>query len=127
LTAGPDNCAKVANTNQLNTDAANTAANRPGADTLGNACDDDSDGDGYTNTQETTVGENPLTYCIIMRADVDGDGTVSILDLAKVAGKFAQSVPPAPERYRQDADNAISILDLADMAAVFTKPVSACP
>jgi hypothetical protein len=124
-----DNCPIVPNANQLNTDAANTALNRPGADALGDACDDDKDGDGYTAAQEAAVtgGKNDLVYCQIMRADVDNDGTVSILDLAKVAVYFTQTVPPAPERYKQDADSTISILDLTKMAEVFTQHVTACP
>jgi hypothetical protein len=75
----------------------------------------------------TALGKNPALYCNIMRADVDGDGGVSILDLTKVAQKFTQSVPPAPERYNQDADNQISILDLTRIAQVFTQKVTACP
>ena len=125
-----DNCPNVPNTYQQNTDAANAAANRPGADTLGDACDDDIDGDGYTNVQEANVvggPENPAAYCPIMRADVDGDGAVSILDLTKVAQKFTQSVPPAPDRYRQDADFSISILDLTKMAQVFIQHARDCP
>ena len=62
-----------------------------------------------------------------MRADVDGDGAVSILDLTKVAQWFTKSIPPAPQRYAQDADNLISILDLTKMAQVFIQNVSACP
>jgi hypothetical protein len=124
-----DNCPFDRNPTQTNTDAANTAANRPGADALGDACDDDKDGDGYTSEQEKAVtgGKNDLAYCQIMRADVDNDGAVSILDLAKVAVYFTQSVPPAPARYSQDADNKISILDLTKMAQVFTQHVTACP
>jgi alpha-tubulin suppressor-like RCC1 family protein len=124
---GPDNCLLTPNADQLNTDAANTALNRPGADALGDACDDDISGDGYGNVKKAALGKNLLIYCPIMRADVDGDGAVSILDLAKVAQYFTQSVPPAPERYKQDADNQISILDLTRMAQVFTQHVSACP
>ncbi len=110
---------------QTNTDAPNTAANRPGTDALGDPCDSDKDGDGYTTAQEAAVApaKSDLSYCITMRADVDGDLGVSILDLAKVAQYFAQSVPPAPERYKQDADASISILDLTRMANVFTKHV----
>jgi Thrombospondin type 3 repeat len=97
-------CPGIANADQLNTDAANTALNRPGADPFGDVCDGDIDGDGYTNAQEIALGKDPALYCPIMRADVDGDGAVSILDLTKAAQYFAQSVPPAPERYKQDAD-----------------------
>ena len=125
-----DNCPGIANPGQQNTDAANTNANRPGADAFGDACDDDIDGDGYTNAQEAAViggPENPAAYCQIMRADVDVDGAVSVLDLTKVAQWFTKSIPPAPDRYRQDADNLISILDLTKMAQVFIQNVSACP
>ncbi len=124
-----DNCPQIPNNSQANTDAANTNANRPGADALGDACDGDADGDGYTAAQEAAVvpAKNDLIYCPIMRADVDGDGAVSILDLTKVAQYFAKNVPPAPDRYRQDADLGISILDLTKMAQVFIQNVSACP
>ena len=110
----------------MNTDAAEYRSNRPGTDTLGDACDDDSDGDGYTNALESGISEDPLTYCGTMRADLDGDEAVSILDLTLAAGKFTQSVPPAPDRYRQDADLTISILDLTRMATVFTQNVDSC-
>ena len=87
----------------------------------------DTDGDGYSDAREIELGEDPGTYCRIMRADVDGDGSVSILDLPIVAQYFTQSIPPAPTRYNQDADSAISILDLTKMATVFTQPVATCP
>jgi len=127
LLPGPDNCPFTPNTAQTNTDAANTALNRPGADALGDACDDNISGDGYTNAQHVALAKDPTKYCNIMRADVDGDGAVSILDLTRVAQSFIQSIPPAPERYNQDGDNKISILDLTRMAQVFIKPVTACP
>ena len=122
-----DNCTLAVNPGQQNTDGNNSALGRAGQDALGDACDDDIDGDGYTYAQETTLGKNPAVYCSIMRADVDGDHVVSILDLSRVAGSFGQSVPPAPERRNQDGDHTISILDLSKMAAVFTLPVSMCP
>lgn len=126
---GDDNCPAVANADQANLDAANTAANRPGGDALGDACDDDADGDGYTDAAELArvPVENPLSYCTIMRADVDADGVVSILDLTRVASKFTQAIPPAPARYAQDADSLITILDLTRMANDFIQNVSACP
>ncbi len=123
-----DNCPSTANPTQTNTDSGNTAANRPGTDTLGDACDDDVDGDGYTDAQETALlpAENPLLYCNIMRADVDGDHVVSILDLTLAAARFTQSIPPSPARLNQDSDTVISILDLTRMGNVFTQAVSAC-
>ena len=110
---------------QTNTDAPNTAANRPGTDALADPCDPDKDGDGYTTAQEAAVApaKSDLSYCATMRADVDGDLGVSILDLTKVAQFFSQTTATAPERYKQDADNSISILDLTRMANVFTKHV----
>lgn len=122
-----DNCPTVANSSQINTDGANAASNHAGADVLGDACDLDRDGDGYPDALEIAMGKNPNAYCIRMRADVDGDGSVSILDLARVARYFIQSIPPAPERYNQDNGASISILDLAIMATVFIQPVSGCP
>ena len=61
------------------------------------------------------LGKDPLVYCPIMRADVDGDGQVSILDLAQVAGQFLETVPPAPARLDQGPpprDNTVDILVL---------------
>ena len=92
-----------------------------------NPANPNTSGDGYTDGQHVALGKDPNVYCSIMRADVDGDGAVSILDLTRVARYFIQSVPPAPERYNQDGDSAISILDLTRMAQVFIQPVSACP
>ncbi len=86
----------------------------------------DSDGDGYTDAREIELVEDPQSYCEIMRADVDGDGAASVLDLTKVAAYFGGSVPTAPERYDQDADTQISILDLTKMATVFGASVAAC-
>ena len=129
FTGAADNCAFDANPTQTNTDFPNTGVNLPGADALGDACDGDIDGDGYTNAQETALipAENPNVYCDAMRADVDGDNAVTILDLAIAAGQFLNNVPPAPERLKQDADNAITILDLTKMANLFLQNVSACP
>lgn len=121
-----DNCPAVGNPDQLNTDAANTALNRPGADPLGDACDGDIDGDGYTNAQEAALGD-AMAYCGIMRADVDGDRAVTILDLSVLAQHFLEPVTPATARHNQDADNAITILDLAAMANLFLQSVIACP
>ena len=122
-----DNCPNFANTSQTNTDAANTSANRPGADTSGDACDDDDDGDGYSDAQEDSLAKDALVYCPIMRADVDGDGVVTIVDLGQVATDYGKQIPPAHPRYNQDSDNFVSIVDLAFMASKYLKPVTLCP
>ena len=72
------------------------------------------------------MGYDPLSYCRIMRADLDGDHVVSILDLTIVANFFAQQIPPAPERRNQDNGMSISILDLTLMAQVFTQSITLC-
>lgn len=89
----------------------------------------DTDADGYADGAELNLGKDPLTYCAIMRADVDANGVVSILDLTQVASQYAQSIPPGNPRYDQNKppDNQISILDLTIQASVYGQPVSACP
>ena len=89
----------------------------------------DSDGDGYTDTQEVQLGKQPFSYCAIMRADITGDGVVNLLDLRQLALVFTQSTPPASARAQlNNPDDAhIDGLDLLVMASVYTEPVSLCP
>jgi hypothetical protein len=87
----------------------------------------DSSGDGYTDVEKIALGTDPLHYCAIMRADVDHDGNVSIIDLSLVAGAFGQTIPPADERLDQNADNVITIGDLGLQAGVFGSSVMECP
>jgi hypothetical protein len=90
----------------------------------------DTDGDGYSDGQEVALGKDPLAYCYIMRADVDGDGIVSTVDFSLVAAYFLQYIPPAPGRYDQAPlpfDRIITIIDLANMASEFLQNVTACP
>ena len=90
----------------------------------------DGDGDGYSDAQEAALGKDAFAYCATMRADVDGDGAVSIVDLSIVAGQFLQSIPPAPDRYAQGPppfDGQVTIIDLSKMADQFLRSVSVCP
>lgn len=121
-----DNCPMVSNTDQTNSDGANSAAGRPGEDTDGDACDDDDDGDGYSDARETAMGHNPTSYCVIMRADVDGDSNITILDLSMAASAFNKSIPPANPRLDQDGDSAVTILDLSRMAGSYQRATTAC-
>jgi hypothetical protein len=76
---------------------------------------------------ETGLAENPLLYRTIMRADVDGDNVVTILDLSQVAASFGMPIPPAPARRNQDGDSTITILDLSKQAGVYLQNVALCP
>jgi sugar lactone lactonase YvrE len=87
----------------------------------------DTDGDGYPDVLEQALNKDTNAYCNIMRADVDMDGAVTILDLSHVAKDFGKSIPPAAARNDQDADGMITILDLSRQAAVFGKSVILCP
>ncbi len=120
-----DNCPYLPNAGQANTDLTNGAKGWAGTDALGDACDDDDDGDGYTDVREGQLGENALLYCPIMRGDVNGDGIVNLLDLAATALVFGQ--PVSNSRLNQNADNVINLLDLAKEALYFGQNVSACP
>lgn len=88
----------------------------------------DSDGDGYTDTQEQAITKNPFAYCPAMRADVNGDAKVTILDLSLVAGAYNEDVPPASARLDQNGDGKITILDLSLQGGVYNEGIAtACP
>jgi hypothetical protein len=61
-----------------------------------------------------------------MRADIDGSGSVNLLDLSAVAGAFNEQIPPASARLDQNGDGRINLLDLAINAAAFGGHVSDC-
>ena len=89
----------------------------------------DTDGDGYTDDEEIALGKDPLTYCAVMRADINGSGVVDGLDLAVFAQSFTLTVPPAPARVDQShpPDGKIDGIDLAAFAGVFSEHVDVCP
>lgn len=84
-------------------------------------------GSGYgCLTTLDTVG--PLKTTKLAQSDIDLDGVVSVLDLAKVASWFGNPVDPNPSDPRwegnMDGDGTISILDLVAMAANYGRSVS---
>lgn len=87
----------------------------------------DTDGDGYPDVLEVSLGKDPNTYCAIMRADVNGDHVTNLLDLAAVALQFGQDIPPGNPRYDQNQDAKLNLLDLASQALVFGQDIDACP
>jgi hypothetical protein len=70
----------------------------------------------------------PLTTKNLAKSDVDLDGTVSILDLAKVASWFGNTINPSSSDPRwegdMDGDGHITILDLSAMASNFGRSVA---
>ncbi len=69
-----DNCPLVVNPTQLNTDG----------DSQGDACDNDDDNDGVTDTVEIALGTNPLsvTSWSSLPKDSDGDGITDTKEVA---------------------------------------------
>jgi hypothetical protein len=79
----------------------------------------------HTATPTATPSPTPTaTPCALMRADIDRDQAVSIMDLSAVAGAFGQTIPPAPSALEQGSDGNISVLDLAAVAGQFGRPVA---
>jgi hypothetical protein len=78
-------------------------------------------------TRRAVVRKTPSAPCAIARADVDGDGAVSIFDVNKVTSHVGETVPPAPPELDQDGDGAITVLDLNLVTGVFVHNVDECP
>jgi dockerin type I repeat protein/thrombospondin type 3 repeat protein len=137
---GTDNCPTVSNPSQTNTDGNNMAMYRGGQDGLGDACDNNISGDGYTNAHHTALGKDPTKYCAIMRVDYNGDETVNALDLNILGKKFLQmythvdppdgvdvSVPMSVQRVDANGDLSINGLDLNMLTKNWFKTASMCP
>lgn len=90
------------------------------------ACGGGGDGDA-TKAAKPVARKTPSGPCTIARADIDGDGTVSIFDLTKVSARYGEKIPPAPPELDQDGDGAITILDLNLVTSVFVRQVNDCP
>ena len=85
----------------------------------------DSDGDGYTDAREASIGRDPHAYCATMRADIDGDGVITPNDLALVAQRLGSSEPFA--RRNQNRNRKINSTDLRIVARHMTQRVADCP
>jgi hypothetical protein len=129
ISGAVDNCAFDNNPAQTNTDAVNTSIGLPGADTAGDACDADDDGDGCTDVQETglnpTLGgdRNPLDPWDFY--DVTGSRSIDLVDTLAVLQHFGHGPNDDPldqrlDRYSPDAskpwrtaeaNNGVTLLD----------------
>lgn len=70
----------------------------------------------------STVQSDPLIlHAAVVPVDVNGDGTVNILDLVFVAGQFGAPVTAANEAADVNGDGTINILDLTRIAQNFGK------
>ncbi len=114
--AGVDNCPLIANTDQLNTDG----------DALGNVCDPDDDGDGFSDVAETFMGTDT-----VLRCGTDGwppdlapatrDQTVNIIDIGEMRPVFNSTAPGPPYVARKDltTDGRINIVDIGTLRPFF--------
>ena len=138
IVAGPDNCALIPNTNQLNQDT----------DSLGNACDNcdtvtnpdqinidgDADGDacdagdfdldGFADRVEYAAGTDRGASCPTSAShnawppDINNNGFSDTADISAVTGSFGLAVPPAPARHNiaPDPPAANPFVDTQDIA-----------
>ncbi len=84
----------------------------------------ESDGDGWSDAAEATIGTNPALACGVNAwpPDINDDGVSDITDIDALAGVFAQAVPPAPARYDiapDPPDGVVDITDLDRLAGLF--------
>src|SRR5207248_1923648 len=87
----------------------------------------DTDGDGYPDSLELSMGQDPNTFCATMRGDVDQDGTVTLLDLSQIAADFLLPVPPANPLNDQDGDNVVPLLGFEKVFTISVTDVNDAP
>lgn len=94
-----------------------------------NPTNPDSDGDNYTDGEEAALGKTPTVFCKVMKADLDKDHVVTILDLSATAAAYLKTM--GQPGFRPDADfdhdNVITILDLSYQASVYLQNIAICP
>jgi hypothetical protein len=106
-----DNCPFDANANQLNTDATNPNFGFTGNDAFGDVCDDDDDGDGCDDVEETAVnpqfggGRDPLDKWDFF--DVTGDRAIDLQDALAILDKFG--LFPAPNHPDNRLDRQVPL------------------
>jgi hypothetical protein len=139
-----DNCPVTPNAGQENFDLYNKfdlpglATHLKGSDLAGDACDPDDDGDGWPDSIELAIGENPKRYCELMRknprTNLPSPMTVSArtVGLGSIGGVTQfWGLPGArlEQDHRADVngDGTISLGDIGQVASAWGKDVASCP
>ena len=92
-------------------------------DLIGDVCDDDIDGDGWTNLAENFISTNHLNPCAPLGWPPDpapvpeGNGMVQIDDVSFAAGAFGSTTTPRAEIASQDG--VVQIDDVSAVAGAF--------
>jgi hypothetical protein len=88
----------------------------------------DTDDDNYTDPEEVALGKSPSTFCKVMKADLDKDHVVTILDLSITATAYhlISTDPGFPTNADFDHDGVITILDLSFQAEVYQHDITEC-
>ena len=86
----------------------------------------DTDGDGWPDSAEATIGTNPNMKCgtNAWPADINNDHYADVMDMSKITNWYARQVPPAPARVSiapSAPDRLIDIFDIAREAGLFAK------
>jgi hypothetical protein len=89
-------------------------------------CDADTDDDGYNDGREVSLNEDPISFCPIMRADVNDNLAVNVIDLYLAAREFGP-VPPGNQRMNQNNDVTIDVIDLFRIAQRNNRYIAECP
>jgi len=84
----------------------------------------DTDGDGWPDSDEATIGTNPNMRCgtNAWPADINNDRIVDITDISIVGRDFGQTMPSAPARYSiapAPPDAFVDITDIARLGGLF--------
>ena len=90
----------------------------------------DSDGDGFSNAVETSVGTDPFQSCGIdaWPADINNDGFSGFADIGVLTTNFGLAVPPAPARANiapDPPDTFVNFGDIGRMTGLFGQGCSA--